>query len=148
MKGKYALKIHSMIFFQVEDVIGKIEILLIFGSKIVEFNNYLFRYSWYNFITKHLITIVHLYERAHCMGSNLCVLHVLLHVYDIWKDLFCFISYRLESFINLYIYKHLYVYIYDIMNLHYNVSFTYITKHIFLKYCETFKLNIILFSQY
>lgn len=29
----------------VEDVIGKIEILLIFGSKIVEFNNYLFRYS-------------------------------------------------------------------------------------------------------
>lgn len=34
------------------------------------------------------------------------------------------------------------------MNLHYNVSFTYITKHIFLKYCETFKLNIILFSQY
>lgn len=148
MKGKYALKIHSMIFFKVEDVIGKIEILLIFGSKIVEFNNYLFRYSWYNFITKHLITIVHLYERAHCMGSNLCVLHVLLHVYDIWKDLFALYSYRLESFINLYIYKHLYVYIYDIMNLHYNVSFTYITKHIFLKYCETFKLNIILFSQY
>lgn len=32
-------------FFKVEDVIGKIEILLIFGSKIVEFNNYLFRYS-------------------------------------------------------------------------------------------------------
>lgn len=88
LKGKYALKIHSMIFFKVEDVIGKIEILLIFGSKIVEFNNYLFRYSWYNFITKHLITIVHLYERAHCMGSNLCVFHVLLHVYDIWKDLF------------------------------------------------------------
>lgn len=32
-------------FFKVEDVIGKIEILLIFGLKIVEFNNYLFRYS-------------------------------------------------------------------------------------------------------
>lgn len=34
-----------MIFFKVEDIIGKIEILLIVGSKIVEFNNYLFRYS-------------------------------------------------------------------------------------------------------
>lgn len=30
-----------------------------------------------------------------------------------------------------------------IMYLHYNVSFTYITKYIFIKYCETFKLNIL-----
>lgn len=45
LKGKYVLKIYFMIFFKVEDVIGKIEILLIFGLKIVEFNNYLFRYS-------------------------------------------------------------------------------------------------------
>lgn len=45
----------------------------------------------------------------------------------------------------IYIYKYLYVYIYDIMNLYYNVLFIYIIKYIFLKYCEMFKLNIILF---
>lgn len=146
MKGKYVLKIYFMIFFKVEDVIGKIEILLIFGLKIVEFNNYLFRYSWYNFIMKYLIIIVYLYERVYCMGSNFCVFYVCV-VICIWylKRFFCFIFYWLELFINLYIYKYLYVYIYDIMNLYYNVLFIYIIKYIFLKYCEMFKLNIILF---
>lgn len=117
-------------FFKVEDVIGKIEILLIFGSKIVEFNNYLFRYSWYNFITKHLITIVHLYERAHCMGSNLCVFHVLLHVYDIWKDLFALYSYRLESFINLYIYINICMCIYMILWIYITMYHSHILQNI------------------